>query len=195
MCTRCCGEMASTLRSFTHTIRAGATTTIFRCCRRRRSSSAGELVAEEERTRSLGSEKNKGSVSKKSSGSSRSVSSGGSGRFRSKSPSPLSVDSSGNDKEEVAEKRSELLGQMFTFCNTVSLETSVLKEWGQVQVSLIQTRDGKLPAFAGFPSFFMVPGIVLEIRLNLEGNVLCKNVHYSREFLTPCAPAAVMFAI
>ena len=38
------------------------------------------------------------------------------------------------------------------------------------------------------PGFLVVPGVILEIRLNV-------HVHYNRELLTPCAPAAVMSAI
>ena len=35
--------------------------------------------------------------------------------------------------------------------------------------------------------FLMVPGVILEIRLNFERKCLCVYVHFNRELLTPCA--------
>ena len=35
---------------------------------------------------------------------------------------------------------------------------------------------------------FMVPRVILEIRLNLGRKFVCVHVHYNRELLTPCAP-------
>ena len=43
--------------------------------------------------------------------------------------------------------------------------------------------------------FLMVPGAILENRLNLERKFVCDYVYYNRELLTPCAPDAIMSAI
>ena len=57
------------------------------------------------------------------------------------------------------------------------------------------TQGWESSGFRWNSGFLMIPGVIIEIRLNFESKIVCVYAHYNRELLTPCAPATIMSAI
>ena len=49
--------------------------------------------------------------------------------------------------------------------------------------------------FCRISGFLVVPEVILDICLYLLRKIVCVYLHYNRELLTPCAPAAITASI